>query len=104
MFFASLPPRSSDVIGFLELWALALHVTALVKLMMNQLFVQGLRDVSLSSCLITGQYQSLRRITVECGLAGDTYGNCAERSCFVSVDAQPDLISWSNLRLGWHWR
>ena len=64
MFFASLPPRSSDVIGFLELWALALHVTALVKLMMNQLFVQGLRDVSLSSCLITGQYRSLRRITV----------------------------------------
>ena len=59
MFFALFPPRFSDLVGFLELWALALHVTALVKLMMSLLFVQGLQDVSLSSCLFSYQYQFL---------------------------------------------
>ena len=104
MIFALLPPHASDLVGSLELWAQALHATAPVKLMMNLLFVRGLRDVSLSSSLSTDQYQYLSWITVERGWDGDTYDNCVERSCFVSVDAQPDLISWSNLRLDWHWR
>lgn len=51
MFFALLPPRSSDASGSRGLWALALHVTAPVRLMMNLLFARGLRDVSLSSYL-----------------------------------------------------
>ena len=57
MLFASLSPRSFDLAGFLELWAQALHATAQVKLMMNLLFVRGLRDVSLSSCLFADQYR-----------------------------------------------
>ena len=57
MFFASLSPRSFDLVGFLELWVLALHAIALVKLMMNLLFVRDLRDVSLSFCLFADQYR-----------------------------------------------
>ena len=57
MLFALSFPRSFDFVGFLELWALAPHATALVKLMMNLLFAQGLRDVSLSSCLFADQYR-----------------------------------------------
>lgn len=63
--FALLPPHFFDVFGFLESWALALRVTAPVRLMMNQLFVRGLRDVSLSSCLRTCQHQPLSWTTVE---------------------------------------
>ena len=51
MLFALSFPRSFELVGFLESWALAPHATALVKLTMNLLFVQGLRDVSLSFCL-----------------------------------------------------
>lgn len=56
MIFALLPPHSSDVFGSLELWALALRVTAPVRLMMNLLFVRGLRVVSLFSYLFTHQH------------------------------------------------
>ena len=54
--FVSFPPRSSDLFGSLELWALALRVTAPVRLMMNLLFVRGLRGVSLSSYLFDCQH------------------------------------------------
>lgn len=57
MLFALSLPHSFDFVGFLELWALTPHATALVKLMMNLLFVQGLRDVSLSFCLFADQYR-----------------------------------------------
>lgn len=56
MFFASLPPRFSDLFGSLKSLARALRVTAPVRLMMNLLFVRGLRDVSLSSCLFNYQH------------------------------------------------
>ena len=65
MFSALLPPHSSDVFGSLESWALVLRVTVPVRLMMNLLFVRGLRGVSLSSCLFTYQHQSLSWTTVE---------------------------------------
>ena len=100
MLFALSFPRSFDLAGFLELWALALHGTAPVKLMMNLLCVQGLRDVSLSSCLFTDQYR-LQGWCMRTG--GATHGNCVGRSCFEFVDARLGLISWSSLRSGWHW-
>ena len=54
--FVSFPRRSSDLFGSLEIWALALRVTVPVRLMMNLLFVLGLRDVSLFSCLFDCQH------------------------------------------------
>ena len=100
MLFALSFPRSFDLVGFLELWAPAPHATALVKLMMNLLFVPGLRDVSLSFCLFADQFR-LQSWSMRMG--GATHGNCVGRSGFEFVDARLGLISWSSLRSGWHW-
>ena len=50
---ASLHSHSFGLVESLGPGALALHVIALVRLMMNLLSVRGLRDVSLSSCLFS---------------------------------------------------